>query len=279
MGKESKKRLAIGYPDYYPEDEKELTKLIKDSFKTFKDVRVKKPFALITPFSNYKYSSKALAASYSQIMKESFDSIIILSPVHKMAFQGIALNDSDYFSTPLGDIPVDNKANEFLKNYNKEFIFYSDEHHSSEHSIEVQLPYIYTLFKDKVKIIPIIIGEPNTKFTMLLARALNELINKTKKKYLIVVTTDLSQGFNYETAKEIDSNFMKVISQLKPDHMAEQLAMKEIRAYGGGCAVTLLRLAEMRKVDNFRVLSLYNSGDIDDEKYKVNGYISAVMWY
>jgi MEMO1 family protein len=271
-------RPEIGHPDFYPADENLLSKLVKDSIKKYKYEKVGKPFAIIAPAGNYRYTSKALAASYTQVVKEKYDTIVMISPIHRSAFQGIALTEYDHFSCPLGELEVDKTANGILHGFNKESITYSDKVHSKEHSIEVQLPYIYEVFGKKVKILPVIMGESNTKFTIMLAKALNEMMKKTKKKYLFVIPTDLCNGYKYDKAVATDREFADVIYKLKADHLAEQLAMKQIVAFGGGGLIALFRLAEILKISKIRVLELYNSGDINGEKLKVDGFVSAVMW-
>ena len=133
------------------------------------------------------------------------------------------------------------------------------------------------IFKEDVKILPLIIGEGNTKFTMLLARAISSLMEKKKGKYLIIATTNLSCEIKYKDAIVYDRKFANILLKNNPDQLAEQLAINQIKAHGGGGAVALLRLAQLSKINNIKILKLFNSGDINGEKLKVQGYISAVM--
>jgi len=261
---------------FYPENRDALESMIKSSLLSTNVVKIKRPFGIIAPFASYIYSSSVFAASYSQLLNEFYDTVIIISPVHKIAFPHIALTESDAFNTPLGDLEVDKEDNEFLLKYNKEYIIIDEKHHLNEHSIEVQLPYIQTLLGEKVKILPIIIGEQNTKFTILLSKAISSLMEKKReKKYLIIVPTNLSHDLKYEKAIEKDRKFAEVLKKADADLLAEKLALNEIEAYGGGCAVTMLRIANIFNIKEVHVLKLLNSGDVTDEKFKVEGYIAA----
>jgi len=262
---------------FYPDKKDSLLTLVKASLTAYSGVPKNPPkMGMIVPYASYLYASQIFAAAYSNIIEEVYDTVIILSPIHKMAFPGIALSESDSFTCPLGDLMVDKEDNDFLLNYNSEYITYGEKYHLLEHSIEVQLPYISTVLGNSVKILPIILGETNTKFTILLAKALQSLIETKKdKKYLIVVATDLSHGLSYENALEKDKKFADIIQELDVDHFAEQLALNQIEAYGGGGVITFLRLAEIFNYKTINILKQMNSGDITDEKFKVEGYIAA----
>jgi|GEM_PF-1335648 len=264
--------------EIYPADKDQLKKMVDDALKSFAENKVDYPFALITPYGSYKYALQAYGASYSQIINERYDTIVILSPVHKIAFPGIALSDKDYFANPLGDVEIDKEANNLLIKYNNEFIFHNNKYHDLEYSIEAQLPFINSIFNKKIKILPVIIGETNTKFTMILSGALKNLIEETKKKYLFVAVTNLSSNIKYEEAVKMDNDFVNTLLCFNPDHLAEQLAMKQIMAFGGGGVITILRLAKLLNIKNIRILRLVNSGDITGEKLKVEGYLSSVLW-
>lgn len=264
---------------FYPDNKEQLDSLIKSSLLANSVVKIKRPFGIIVPYASYLYSSPIFASVYSQLINEYYDTIIIISPVHKIAFPYIALTKSDAFSLPLGELEVDKEDNAFLLKYNKEYIMLGEKYHLQEHSIEVQLPYLITVLGDKIKILPIIIGEQNTKFTILLSKALFSLIQKNKnKKYLIIATTNLSHEIKYEKALERDKKFAETLQKMNADLLAEKLALNEVEAYGGGCVVSLLRLAELCGVKGVNILRIMNSGDITNEKLKVEGYIGASIF-
>ena len=275
MGESKMKRPTIVEGIFYPDSPDALSAMIKSSILANSTPKQSTPFALIVPCASYLYANPIFSATYSQIIEENYDTVILISPVHKIAFPGIALTESDCFSSPLGDIDIDKEANDFLKKYNDEFIIYGEKYHLTEHSIEVQLPYLSTILGNKIKIVPIIMGEPNTKFTILLSKALISLIEKQNKKILFVVTTNLSHNQKYEIAVETDNKFVEILKQMNPDRLAEQLALKQVEAHGGGGVVTLLRIAQHFGIEKINILKMFNSGDVTDDKLKVEGYFGA----
>ncbi|OHD24010.1 MAG: AmmeMemoRadiSam system protein B [Spirochaetes bacterium GWD1_27_9] len=278
MNKEFLKRPTIVDGFFYPDAKDVLSISVKTSLTAYSIPKVASPFALITPYASYMYASRVFGAAYSQLINEDIDTIIIIAPIHKMAFPAIALSESDCFSCPLGDLFVDKEDNEFLLEQNKEYFFYGEKYHLQEHSIEVQLPFIYTLLGNKVKILPIILGETNTKLTILLAKTLFSLLSRKQKKYLVVAAADLSCDLKYEKAMETDQKFMEVLKTMDADYFAEQLALNQIKSLGGGGVISVLRLAEMMGMKNINILKYMNSGDVTHDKFKVEGYLAASIY-
>lgn len=280
--KDNIKRKCIVSGEYYPDEINKLKNIINSSIMSHKKnddgKKIKSPFAIITPYEDYKTAFTVFGSAYSQISRLKYDTIIIIAPSQKIAFPGIALSKYESFNTPFGELFLDQESNKSLNNYKKEYFIYNDNYHASEISIEIQLPFIYNIFKNKAKILPIIIGENNTKFTILLSNALSSLIKSKNKKFLIIVTTNLSKQLKYDESKIMDNNFINLLKLQNPDKLSEQLAMRQVQAHGGGGVITLLRLAELFKIKNIKILNYLNTGDINDNKYKVSGYFSAVLW-
>jgi len=128
------------------------------------------------------------------------------------------------------------------------------------------------------KILPIIMGKTNTKFTIMLSKALSSLLSKSKdKKILIVVIMNLSKGLPLSKVVEKDSKFVEVFSKLNIDHFSEQLSIRTIEAYGSGGLIALLRLIDNLSLEKIKIVGLSNSSVIGEDNNKVDGYISMVV--
>ena len=240
--------------------------------------------AIIVPEGSYKTALDCYKAAYSTVAGKHYDTAVIISPMHHFSFPAIALTKYDKWASPFGDIDVDTDAIDILHKFRSEYIYsltdqYKDKF-AGEFSAEVQLPFIYKALGADTKIVPIIMGENNTKFTIMLANALNALLEdgiKNDKKYLIIITTNLSEKAKFDDAIIKDTNFAKILCEMKPDRFSEQLALGTITAHGGGGVTALLRLAEKTEWKNINVLKTYNTGDITDNKLEVDGYIAACL--
>ncbi len=262
----------------YYDDELKLKSFVKSSIASNITEKKGSPFALITPNASYLLASSVYGATYSQLINEEYDTVIIISQAHKMSYYSIALSTSSAFETPVGMLEVDEDSNQILKKYNKDFFVDGENYHLQDHSIELQIPYLLEVLDSNTKILPILMGEPNTKFTILLSKALKYLFEKSDKKFLIIVTTNLSYEYNYDKSVIIDSNFINILKQNNPDHLSEQLALKQIIADGTGPVVSLVRLNNLLDNKEIVLLKYLSSAEITEDRSKVEGYMAGVIY-
>ncbi|CDJ63412.1 hypothetical protein, conserved [Eimeria necatrix] len=86
--------------------------------------------------------------------------VFLLGPSHYKYFPGVALpaDKCNSYLTPLGDLPLDSEAIQALRLTGAfaELSFSEDE---EEHSIELMLPFLRHVFKEDVKIVPMVVGD------------------------------------------------------------------------------------------------------------------------
>jgi len=263
---------------HYPKEKDILANYVNETVSLYKNKKVNCPFCITSPTDDYKNARKAYGISYSQLIDEKYDTVVVISPIHKIAFDSFVLADFDSYSTPLGVSFVDREANDILINFNKEFIDYNNDYHINEYSIELQLPFIQSVLGFDTKILPIIMGKTNTKFTIMLSKALSTLLSKSgNKKILIIVVMNLSKGLPLTKIIEKDNKFVEVFSKLNIDHFSEQLSIGTIEAYGAGGLIAVMRMIDNLSIDKIKILGLSNSSIFAEDNNKVNGYISIVV--
>lgn len=118
----------------------------------------KVPKAIIVPHAGYIYSGEVAASAYARLRPKHsiIKRVVLLGPSHRIGFTGLALSHAEVFRTPLGDIPLDTDAIVSLSHYS--FVDYREEAHVSEHSLEVQLPFLQMIL-DAFCLIPIVAGD------------------------------------------------------------------------------------------------------------------------
>ena len=129
---------------FYTGNKEELEKQIK-YFTSSKICYEYKTRAVIVPHAGLIYSGELAYRGISQL-DNNLKTVFIFAPSHKISFAGLALSSYDEWQTPLGTIRVNQKINKELEN-NFSAKFY-DEAHEKEHSIEVEIPIIQTLFQN-----------------------------------------------------------------------------------------------------------------------------------
>lgn len=248
---------------FYPGDTSILGKTVNHLLATNAATNPVLPKVLIVPHAGYVYSGATAARAYAHLATahKTIRRVILLGPTHRVAVNGMALPTVSFFSTPLGDIPLDIHAIADLQDFPQ--VVFSDHVHAQEHSLEVQLPFLQTALDD-FTLIPVAVGNcpPNA-----VAKVINHLWGGPET--LIVISTDLSHFLPYTEAKAVDANTCRHIlnfdSHIRPD-----------QACGAFPINGLLLVAQQRQL-NIQQIDLCNSGDTAGDKQRVVGYAAFVL--
>ncbi|MBT3274289.1 MAG: AmmeMemoRadiSam system protein B [Spirochaetales bacterium] len=197
--------------------------------------------AIIAPHAGYQYCGKYSASAFIAAEGRDIDTVVIIAPVHREPEDSIFLTESAFFATPLGKTAVLQELNSELEECSTR-IFRNDLPHLEEHAIEVQLPFIQTLFP-KAGVIPILMGRATATNVRLLSRALEATFAEKYDSTLFVVSSNLSS--HTEDAEAADS--MRRLISLIERHDCEEILSayhkKDITACGAGCIATLCCLS------------------------------------
>lgn len=242
------------------EDINALLDASRYSYSSHPDKTGAPPKAIIVPHAGYIYSGEVAAAAYTRLASahDTIKRVILLGPVHRVPVRGLALPGFDAFATPLGEVQIDHAAVTAIEAMRQ--IVISPEAHAPEHSLEVQLPFLQSVLDD-FKIVPLAVGDATPAEV---AEVLDALWGDAET--LIVVSSDLSHFFPYQTAQVLDSQTVKDILSLEYHLNHEQAC--------GGTPVNGLLLAARRHHLQPHLLDLRNSGDTAGDKSRVVGYAS-----
>jgi len=268
-------RESIVAGSFYSADPYVLKMQIEDYLLNAEDFAIKNIKALICPHAGYIYSGQVAGYSYKQVAKNSYDCVIVVSPSHAEYFDFISIFNGDGYSTPLGNVMIDKERAELLKAASPEILF-SDKGHNEEHSIEVQLPFLQTIFNENLKFIPIAIGVQSKKNINNLGKALGETFKD--HNVLIVASTDLSHYHTYSDALLLDREVIKYVQRYDIEQLEEEYFGEKVEMCGGGPVISAMIAAKEMGADSAYVLKYQNSGDISGEKKAVVGYLSAAFF-
>ncbi len=242
---------------FYPDDAISLINLIesfKQESRNYYDYSTR---AVIVPHAGLVFSGRLSYEGINQLDK-NIENIFIIAPAHRISFEGIALTSYDKWKTPLGDIEVNQDINKELE---AEFgALYRDDTISPEHSLEIEVPVIQSVF-DKVKIVPILIGghvRPHD---------ISKIISKyyTDNKNGFVISSDLSHFLDENKAKELDQTTAQMIETGNIRNFQYEMACGAIGITG------LVEFANQNQFTMIRI-DMANSGDVNGDKSRVVGY-------
>lgn len=216
--------------------------------------------AVIVPHAGYMYSGQ-LASNGFQYLDKKVKNIFIIGPPHYIPVKNVALSSFDMWSTPLGEISVNQEINqELVKNFHCEF---EDLAFADEHSLEVQVPFIQKNFQN-IKIIPILASNQE-KVTNIIAHYWENHENA------FVISSDLSHFYPSSEAKKIDNITAEMI-ELKN---IEEFNPRQACGAVGICG--LVKFAKERGFSLIRI-GMVNSGDVTGDNSRVVGYGSWLLY-
>lgn len=249
---------------FYPSDPVELRKLIKTLLVQAPPVTGPVPKALIVPHAGYLYSGPIAASAYAQLLpaRDLITRIVLLGPSHYVALDGLATSSAEAFATPLGIVPVDVEAVRQARSLPQ--VRELDEAHAQEHSLEVQLPFLQTVLGE-FTLVPLAVGDATTEEV---SQVLDTLWGGPETR--LVISSDLSHYYDFQTARRLDRATAKAIEALKPGGIGEECACGRIPIRG------LLESARRHGLCAHTV-DLRNSGDTSGPRDKVVGYGAFVF--
>lgn len=259
-------RRAAVAGKFYPGTAKELQNSV-DSYLASARNEVEAtgpaPKAIIAPHAGYIYSGPIAGTAYAYLARaaDSVRRVVLLGPAHWVPVLGLAASSAEAFATPLGLVPVDSETCQTLMAYHQVQVF--DRAHDPEHSLEVQLPFLQTIFAD-FGLVPLLVGQATPAQV---AEVIEPLWDDPQTA--VVVSSDLSHYQDYKAAVSLDRATSQSIESLR--------SLDEGQACGSRAINGLLELAKGRHL-RAQTVDLRNSGDTAGPHDRVVGYGAFVFW-
>ncbi len=240
--------------------------------------------AIIAPHAGYPFSGEVAASSYRQVdATRSYKNVFVIGSSHRYAFEGAAIYQSGDFETPLGVVPVNHDLALELTKQEPVFIRH-EQAHRSEHSLEVQLPFLQYYLEKDFKLVPILLGTQSPRTCQKIARALEPYLNEDN---LFVISADFSHYPDYRSATEVDIRTAKAICSNSSREFLSTIDENEEKNIPNlatsACAwpaiLTLLYMTEQKTDDiSYKLVQYQNSGDSrHGDKSRVVGYCAIAV--
>ncbi len=251
-------RLPAVCGAFYPKHPVELRLMINRYLASARTGSIA-PKAMIAPHAGYIYSGPVAASAYASLrnLTTPVERVVLIGPSHRVGFEGLALSSASFYSTPLGDLPIDLDAQNQLMDLSSVRVI--DAAHRYEHSLEVHLPFLQEVL-DAFKLIPLVAG---TAPAQQVAEVLDRLWGGPET--LIVISSDLSHYQDYATARKLDAETSRAIESFNWQNLDYDSACGRVPVCG------LLYSAQKRGL-TARTIDLRNSGDTAGSRDRVVGY-------
>ncbi len=275
-------RKAVVADMFYPAEKSTLNAQVEGFFQEVPEGKEEGLMRiLIVPHAGYEYSGQVAAWGFKSLADKDYSRVVLLGGSHRALFEGAMIDENDAWETPLGLVETDKDLAKKLVEA-VEGVAFSASAHFEEHSLEVELPFLQTVFKD-FKLVPSLLGETDEALLEKLAVALAQ--NMTENT-LVVVSTDLSHYPPYEIANQVDSKTIDAILNGDVESFKATISAQMAQGYSGldtcACGERAVRvgmkLAQKLGKGEWKLMKYANSGDVSGDKNRVVGY-AAIGWY
>ena len=285
-------RHSLVAGQFYEEDKEELEEQIRQSFLHERGPRLlplkdrnKNILGVISPHAGYMFSGPGAAWSFKEIAESKIPDLYILLGLSHSGY-GSCLSAQDW-ETPFGIINTDK---EFIAELSRSSgLKINEKAHQSEHSIEVQLPFLQFAnmdFLSKIRIAPIICS-PDRDYKEIAENIKKTLIN-IKKKSIIIASSDFTHyGFNYgyfpfrrnikENMCKLDKDCIEFIEKFDAEGFLDYISKTGATICGNYPIAVLIELSRLMGAEKAKLLSYYTSGDIVNDYSSAVGYASIVV--
>jgi hypothetical protein len=258
---------------FYPQDPTTLRAAV-DSFLRGADLSKKvRAMACLVPHAGYIYSGRVAGEVYQRLDIPA--RVILIGPRHFPRGASLAILSSGGWQTPLGTAPVDSQLAEKISRAFPE-LREDAEAHSTEHSLEVQLPFLQRLVPS-LSFVPIVLGTVQWEHLDALGRALAAVIEAESAPVLLVASSDMNHYESDAVTRVKDHKAIDQILALEPRKLFDTVRNEDISMCGYAAAVATLTAVREMHGKQAELVRYATSGEVNGDLSEVVGYAGIVI--
>lgn len=227
----------------------------------------------IVPHAGYMYSGHVAGAVYASI--EIPPRCILLGPRHFPRGEPFAILTQGRFATPLGEAPIDTELAQALA---REYPRLRDDPvaHKSEHSLEVQLPFLQ--FQTKAfRFVPVVLATDRYAAIEDLGRAVGKVIAAASEPVLAIASTDMNHYESDSVTRVKDGRAIERILALDARGLYDTVRGEDISMCGYAATVAMLVAMRDLGAREARLVRYATSADAGGDPEQVVGYAGIVI--
>ncbi len=255
---------------FYPAEREELSRLMDllCGSESGEKLRAK---AVLVPHAGLIYSGRTACAVYKRVYIP--ERIVLLGPNHTGMGADISVYPGEAWESPYGDVPIDTELRNEILEY--PWARADESAHLYEHSLEVQIPFLFRYARGSFKILPIVLGFLDYDRARDLGRFLGELLKG--REALIVISSDMSHYIPAEEAKRKDEILISAMERLQTDELYLKRVQYNITMCGFIPAVVGIEASKVLGARQGVLIDYTNSGEVTGDYDRVVAYAGMVF--
>lgn len=227
---------------------------------------------IVAPHARYDYSGATAGFAYAHVRGKQPKRVVLLGCSHSAGFRGTSVFDAGGFEIPLGTFPIDEP---FARALAQETGSESPAPHMDEHSLEVQLPFLWVAVGE-TPIVPVLFSGPAREWHVEIGKRLADMVDGAD---LVVASTDLSHVRDLEQAHQADKRTLDTILAQNCSLVIDGLLRESCLMCGGPAVVATMAFALARGAKVWSLLDYHTSAERPGERGPVVGYAAISMEY
>jgi AmmeMemoRadiSam system protein B len=234
----------------------------------------KKVLGIIAPHAGYVYSGAIAGTVYAAISLPA--TVLVLGPNHHGAGAAAALYPDGEWVTPLGPVAIDSRLNTLLMQDVPQLRSDSIAHRS-EHSLEVQVPFLQYLRPD-VRISAVCLGHGDYEAIRQIGEGIATAIREYGDDVLIVASSDMTHYESTESARLKDGMALDRVLAFDPQGLLQVCRDEKISMCGSVPVAVMLSATAELGASHAELVAYGTSGDVTGDDRQVVGYASVMVW-
>ena len=265
-------RLPAVAGRFYPDNPQELIAQVREHTKPQPNESHRHVQACLVPHAGYRFSGHVAGAVFSRI--DLPKKIVILGVRHRPPGEPIAITSSGAWRTPLGDAPIDEALATALKN-ECPILREDPVAHSSEHSIEVQLPFLQVL-SPGFAFVPVSLGTVRFDDLVAVGEGLAHVL-AANPHVLLLTTSDLNHYEDDAATRLKDQKAIDQVLALNPRGLYDVCRNAAISMCGLGPTVAMLTALRTLATSHAELVRYATSADVSGDTSSVVGYAGFIF--
>jgi AmmeMemoRadiSam system protein B len=201
--------------------------------------------------------------------------ILIVGVRHYPRGENAAILSSGAWRTPLGDAAIDEPLAEALR-ATCPLLREDSVAHSSEHSLEVQLPFLQAL-QPEFAFVPVALGNVRFEDLVAVGEAIGRVLAASTEEILLLTTSDLNHYENDAMTRFKDHKAIDRILALDARGLYDTCRNEVISMCGLGPTVAMLTALQCLGNTRAELARYATSGDVSGDFSAVVGYAGMVF--
>jgi len=256
---------------FYSSDPKELARDV-DQYASGAHQKIP-ALGCVVPHAGYIYSGHVAGAVYSSL--ELPRRCILLGPRHFPRGESMAILSEGSWQTPFGEAQIDSALAKELA-YACPRLREDSVAHESEHSLEVQIPFLQRLVGD-FRFVPVVLGTDRYPLLEELGRAVAQVVAAQAEPVLVIASSDMNHYENDAITRVKDERAIARILALDPRGLYDTVRAEGITMCGYAATVAMLVAVLERGAKETQLICYATSGDISGDYDRVVGYAGILI--